>query len=614
MNGIKILLLLALTTTVNNSFGQKDIDALLLRLNDILANENIPGAMISIVNSDSIIFAGGIGYADIKKQEQVTGDHLFRLGSISKSFTALGIVKLATENKVKLSTTIDEIDHTLGIKNSWKKEAPISIEQILEHTAGFDDVHNHARYPSEDIGTLTCSAMVKAHRKSLYARWKPGVRKAYSNPGYVLAGYLMEVISKRPYDQYLKDEILSPLGMKDSGFYFKSQPEMLMTQGYKREGGKISPIEFKSVQGGPASDFCSNAKEMSLFLRYMMSGKIPETADALSPIWLNRIENPATTLAAKNGCIGGYGLGSASIWTNNHLFHGHDGGIDGFSSMYLYSREADFGLAISINTQGRIWNLIDEILNFYLGVNTYHNIETKPISNETKSKFEGFYNFKSPRNQTMHFVQKMMTGHTITFEGNLLMVKDFGGVIRDTLYHKGNNEFYRKSEGVPFVMLLENENKQPVLWLGNEYAEKGNRSLRVIKNYLLFACIIMSIQYFFVGFFWWLLQFFKKLKKSKTSRLILWISSACLMLTIIGFLLTTELYERPETINLGSITVFLGSIAFFVSSILSVVKSFKLPEKGRIFKWYYRWTAFSLFVLALWLLSNHFIGFRLWAY
>jgi len=614
MKTLKLTILIAISMLLNNDLiAQKKIDSLLLKLHKVIDKENIPGAMISIVQSDSILYEGGIGYANIEKEEAVTEKHLFRLGSISKSITALGIVKLVSDDKVKLNSTLDEIDSNLNISNPWKKVAPISIEKILEHTAGFDDMHSHAIYNFEDVSTPSCLSMINSHKKSLYARWKPGVRMAYSNPGYVLAGHLIEEISNKPYYQYLAEEILLPVGMNNSGFHFKNKPELLMTQGYKREGGKILPVEFSSVQGGSASDFCSNAEDMSLFLMFMLSRKTKAKNTIIKPELFDRIENPKTTVASRNGFTGGYGLGNMSLWSNNYLFHGHDGGIDGFSSMYLYSQEANFGFAISVNKKGNIWSIIDEILLFYLGENKYYNGEIKPVSDDIKNKFSGFYNFKNPRNETMFFVEKLMSGHSIEFSGDTLLVKDFGGVIRDSLIHKGNNQFYRINENVPFVALIESENKTPILWLGSDYFEKGNKPFRLAKNYLLFVCLFMTIMNFIVGFFWWIIQLIRK-KSSIKSPVSLWISSLSFITVIVSFLFTTELYAHSERINIGSMILFLSTISFFFSALYSLFKALKIKNKGKLFTWYFRIVAFSLSIVALWFLFNNLIGFKLWSY
>jgi len=483
----------------------------------------------------------------------------------------------------------------------------------LEHTAGFDGINNRARYDDERLEVPSCADLVKVHKRSLYARWKPGVRMAYSNPGYILAGHLIEKKTNAPYSQFLKEEILQPIGMKSSGFFFKEPSKYSMATGHKREGGHVSAINFKSVLGGPASDFCSNAKEMSLFLKYLLSKK---AINAQLPIfgseWFERIENPKTTIASKHGFEGGYGLGNKTIWANNHLFHGHDGQIDGFSSIYLYSREADFGLTVSINSAGNVWRIVDEILLHFLGDNTFNDLGSKSISEETKRKFEGFYEFKNPRHQTMFFIQKLMSGHSIKFEEDKLLVQNFTGLVMDTLYHRGDQKFYRKDEGVPFAMLLEDENKTTILWLGNDYAEKENKAIRLIKNYSILGAVFFSLLCFLIGFILLLKRFFGK-KKSYNTILFLWFSSFCFILFIASFLLTTEMYDRPEILNAGSILVFVSSIVFFISTLVSFIFSFKLSNEKTLFKLYYRLTAFSLLLLSIWLFSNGFIGLRLWA-
>ena len=162
-------------------------------------------------------------------------------------------------------------------------------------------------------------------------------------------------------------------------------------------------------------------------------------------------------------------------------------------------------------------------------------------------------------------------------------------------------------------MLLENENGKPVLWLGGQYSEKGNKTIRVLKNYSLVFCIFMSLQYFLVGIFGWLRAFFKKTKLSRV-RLLLWLSAFSLILMLLSFLLTIEFMEQTKTINIGSMTVFLTSIAFFVLTLFSVVSCFRPSKESFFSKWYLRLSSIALLVLAFWLLTNGFIGLKLWAY
>jgi len=320
----KLFVLITLIFHVVFCFGQENTDLLLEKVTKYLDDKHIPGAMISVVTADTILFVGGLGFADIDKKEKVTDEHLFRQGSISKSFAALGMLKLLQEQqKYSLDSPIKNIDSNIPFTNKWAAENPITIAHLLEHTSGFDDFHLHALYNKKDTIPPSVSKMVAVHEKSLESRWKPGTRKAYSNPNYIVAGHLLEQLSGRSYHAYLYEDILHPIGMKSSGFYFKEPKHQKMAQGYQYSGQTHSPISFTSITGGPAG--------------------------------------------AKKGLPFGYGLGNYSIWKNGYLFHGHGGGIDGFSSRYVYSRAADIGVAVAINREGNATAVVDEILNLLLG-------------------------------------------------------------------------------------------------------------------------------------------------------------------------------------------------------------------------------------------------------
>ena len=187
--------------------AHKPIQALLDKLEVTLLDERIPGAMISIVTTDSILYQGGVGYAVVEDSLRVNEEYLFRLGSISKTMTSLGIMKLVEQGKVSLKTPILEIDSSLPIKNKWRETSPILVEHLLEHTAGFDDMHFHAVYNTKDLTRPSCRDMIDTHEQSLKARWEPGTYMSYSNPGYIVAGHVIEKVTGVPFDEFIKQEI-----------------------------------------------------------------------------------------------------------------------------------------------------------------------------------------------------------------------------------------------------------------------------------------------------------------------------------------------------------------------------------------------------------------------
>ena len=128
----------------NTLIAQKPIDSLLTNLEKVCEKKDIPGVMISIVNKDSTLYAGGVGFANIEKNETVTAQHLFRLGSISKSFAALGFVKLADQNKVDFTAPIKAIDPNLSFKNKFLECPPGKAALISA--------------PSATVKTARCSA------------------------------------------------------------------------------------------------------------------------------------------------------------------------------------------------------------------------------------------------------------------------------------------------------------------------------------------------------------------------------------------------------------------------------------------------------------------------
>ncbi len=596
--------------------AQKPIEALLDSLTQIMEKNKIPGAMISIVTADSIIYAGGLGVTNIDTKEAVTADHLFRLGSVSKSFIGMAALQLSEQNRLDLNQSILEIDPKIPLQNDWAETTPITTAHLLEHTAGFDDLHGHAIYNKTDSVAPSCAQLSQTHVNSLYTRWQPGTRMAYANPGYVVAGQIIETVTQQPYHQYLKTAILNPLGMTQSGFYFKRPKNKLMVEGHIRQGGNVSTIDFTHTQGGPAGELCSNAKEMAKFLQFMLNKGNQNTQQIISPQGFGRLENAQSTLAAKAGLPGGYGLGNSNAWRKGYPFHGHNGGIDGFVSDYTYSREANMGVAVAINRGARIRELVREIINYYVEEDKSRaaNRLTAPIPQSTIDTYEGFYFFKNPRMEIRRFLTDLVDGIDLDFEEDKVIVRDPINNIRDTLYHAGNNQFYSKNEGIPFAMFLQSPEGKTALWLANDYAEKGSKTWGVIKTLLFIFSIFSAILFFLYGLVSLLIQIFSKKRKLKFSLLGLWLTALSFIVMIGGFIYSAEMVEAGEVYHIGSIILFVSGILFLLLAFTSFLQSFQLSDGGKFYKFYYRLTAFCLFGLALYLFVYDFIGFKMWAY
>jgi CubicO group peptidase (beta-lactamase class C family) len=175
-------------------------------LRAVMAREHIPGMMLTLVRHDSILFEGGLGLADVAARRPVTAHTLFRIGSVTKTFVAAGLLQLIEQGKLHLTDEVHQIAPEIPIDNPWEATDPVRVVHLLEHTAGFDDMavnHMYNTMPTDPRGP----AVLAIFRHELRCRWRPGERMSYANPGYQVAGYLLEKFSGQLYEQYLTQHL-----------------------------------------------------------------------------------------------------------------------------------------------------------------------------------------------------------------------------------------------------------------------------------------------------------------------------------------------------------------------------------------------------------------------
>ncbi|MEM7513455.1 MAG: serine hydrolase domain-containing protein [Bacteroidota bacterium] len=595
--------------------GQNSITDLLDHLTEYMERYHIPGAMVSIVSSDTVLFSGGLGLANVDEGEQASAKHAFRLGSIAKSFTALAMLSLLEEKGFSLHTPVKQVDPDLPSVNEWEAEAPVTIAHLLEQTAGFDDFHLHAIYNKGDSVVPPAIEMVRSHKNSYVCRWKPGVRKAYSNPGYVMLGHLIEKLSGRAYGEYIRSTILEPLGMASSGYYFSKPTHIPLAQGYKRTGKILNPVAFTHIQGGPAGEFCSNAEDMSRYLQFVLQRDTSKlNALNLPHTIYERIEHAQTNVAAQQGLPYGYGLGVFSVWKKGHLFIGHDGGIDGFSSRYFYSREADLAVAVSINRQGNATAMGHEILNFLLEEGPNPERKTLEIPKSMADKLEGFYEYHSPRNQLFSFTDKMFAGISLDVQDEYVVTKSILGKARDTLRHAGDGLFYKNQEGVPSAIMFDTEEGDTAWWMNESYWLPSSRTFRLVKFFGVLLSILGIISFMVYGLIAELLRLINKKRNHSMSHYLL--LGACLSfgLMFLAFASTMEDVPGAAEMNASSILFLSAPFLMIVCTLASVLGWGNLWQGSIGRKIYYSWILLSCIIMVVYLWQIGFVGLKLWSY
>jgi CubicO group peptidase (beta-lactamase class C family) len=310
-----------------------------------LERENIAGATIAVVKDGKLLFAKGYGYADVANKKPVSAEEtLFRPGSVSKLFTWTAVMQLHEQGKLDLDRDVNEY---LDFKIPEAFGQPITLKHILTHTPGFEeqikDLFKEGAV-SPDLGEY-----VKTHIPTRI--YPPGTVPAYSNYATALAGYIVERISGRPFNDYVAENIFQPLGMTRSTFV-QPLPEQLaagMSAGY-RLASDDKTVPFEVVVPFPAGSLSSTSVDMAKFmLAHLQEG---QSGGA-------RILSPETTRLMHSRLFGldpaanamAYGFYEES--RNGHRIIGHAGDTMAFHSDLHLVLDSGVGFFVSYNSGGK---------------------------------------------------------------------------------------------------------------------------------------------------------------------------------------------------------------------------------------------------------------------
>jgi len=400
------------------------LDDFLREATRLLTEAGVPGAGIALVRQGGVEWAGGIGLADRDARTPVTADTHFRVGSVSKTFVAVALVQQYEDGAFDIEAPVSEIAPDIAIDNPYTS-SPVTVLQLLQHTAGFDDMHPNETYNFTDAPDLPLLDVLRRNPASRRVRWRPGTRMSYSNPGYGVAGYVLERITDRSYEDVIRDRIFTPLEMRTSCFALTDADLPLLARGYDAPDGPAVP--FSPIYLRPAGNLHSSPAELARFVQMLLNwGETPEQL-VIDPEYLSNMERPRTSLSAQAGLIYGYGTGIASRSLAGFPVLGHNGGIDGFLSSYGYSAARDVGWVVLLNST-HAPALLDQLSALAL---RYLKRDVDPpaapeevLPPATLEAHAGYYHPDSPRSQMLAGLDWLTGGETVQAEqaeGNRLV-------------------------------------------------------------------------------------------------------------------------------------------------------------------------------------------------
>lgn len=315
-----------------------------------LARTEIPGASISVVHDGELLTARGYGHAHtgVDGEEPVPVDPeetLFRVGSVSKAFTATAVMQLVERGDIDLDTDISEY---LDFDPPTNFDEPITMRHLLTHTPGFEESIQGAILAEGAENDLT-QRLSTDPPEQIYP---PGEVPSYSNHGNSLAGLIVEQVSGVPFDEYVRSEVLEPLGM-DSSSFAQPLPDDLrerLAGAYEVTGGPAQP--FETVAEAPAGAFTASATDMARF----MLAHMPQEGEGeiLEPATLEQMHAPALDEDTLGSMAGGprMTLGLFEEDRNGHRILGHGGDTQHFHTEMQFLPEARSGIFVTLNGSG----------------------------------------------------------------------------------------------------------------------------------------------------------------------------------------------------------------------------------------------------------------------
>ncbi len=296
-----------------------------------LDDKELPGAAVLFAEGEAVRYRKGFGLARVSPPRPVQPETVFRIGSITKQFTAAAILKLAEEGKLSLNDSLAR----------WLPDFPradrITVHQLLNHTSG---IHPYTESPSFLAG-VSEPVRPEALLDSIAAfksDFQPGKGWKYSNSGYYILGYLVEKISGKPYGKYLEDTFFKPLGMTQTGVYRNEKAPAGEALGYSAADGVVEPApDWNMTWAGGAGNLYSTLDDLLRWNLALHGGKVlqDEMYRAMTTPYSYTDGSPS-----ENGQGYGYGLSIGSF--RGEPIYGHSGGLQGFLGFlgYLPEREA----------------------------------------------------------------------------------------------------------------------------------------------------------------------------------------------------------------------------------------------------------------------------------
>lgn len=356
-----------------------------------------PGYAFGIVLDGQLVHSGCGGFINRDKKIRVTPQSMFRIASMTKSFTAMAILKLREEGKLRLDDPITLYIPEMAGQHLTNDAATITIRDLLTHSAGLSTDDPWADRKLEE----TEEQLLALLKKKIIFSNPSGITFEYSNLGYTLLGYLIKRITGISYQEFIDTEICQPLGIK-SYWEYTEVPETELARGYsfKEENWEEEPLLHDGIYGAMGG-LITSIESFAHYLAFHQAAWPPREEKEEGPIKRSsarEMHHPWNFIKLqtdfKYSCgpecslIRSYGYGLRNLRDSlGRIFVGHTGGLPGFGSNWFFLPEYGLGIVSFANkTYAETWRIDLDILNKLLVEAPLHPRQLPPSDTLKENK------------------------------------------------------------------------------------------------------------------------------------------------------------------------------------------------------------------------------------
>ncbi|MBS1648284.1 MAG: beta-lactamase family protein [Bacteroidetes bacterium] len=436
---------------LTSSYGQSKHDRKLSKSLDELIPKRLkeiaPGCVVLIAKDNKVVYKKAFGMANTELNIPMQPNMLFRTGSMGKQYTAIGILQLVEQGKISLQDSIQKY-----IKNFPSKGYTITIENLLTNTSGIKDYLSEISNPSKQKETYTPKEGVD-YIKDEPLNFKPGSEFRYSNSNYYLLGYIIEMVTGKTFENYLKENVLDPADLKNTFYIHPEKNIPDMPQGYSKFDGKIEKANLQEVTiMYSAGALISNADDIYKWHEALYNQQLVKK---------ETLEKATTAFQFPEGTFSEYGYGWFIKNIDGSKTIEHSGSTDGFQSDEIYLPNENVFIVTLFNCYeaDMDWQLLtNDIARLAIG---------KPLNDEVKLSESILKAYVGTYEVNLNNINHKLI---VTFTDGRLSVEASNPddrLPKVFLYAKSENEFYMKEAPLRFEFVKDSNNVLKIITYNN---------------------------------------------------------------------------------------------------------------------------------------------------